>query len=132
VRAQASSYPILVTTTAAHGRQTGDRVRLSGIQGASRLNDQEYKVRRDSATVFALFSNDGAARLDDVPISPAVINSATPPQWVETGLARIAVGAIRVTTDGSTTFTPGTTALDASGVAVAYRDLAFEPGVDRP
>lgn len=36
----------------------------------------------------------------------------------------VPVGAISVTTDSSTTFTPGTTALDAAGLTVTYTDLA--------
>ncbi|MNL31056.1 hypothetical protein D3C87_1528250 [compost metagenome] len=38
-----------------------------------------------------------------------------------------AVGIVKVTTDGSTTFTPGTTLLDAAGLAVAYFDVCLLP-----
>lgn len=38
-----------------------------------------------------------------------------------------AFGIIKVTTDGSTTFTPGTTLLDAAGLAVAYFDVCLLP-----
>lgn len=38
------------------------------------------------------------------------------------------LGLIKVTTDGSTTFTPGTTDLGASGVTDAYYDCSVMPG----
>lgn len=38
-----------------------------------------------------------------------------------------AIGAVKVVTDGSTTFTPGTTALDDAGVTVTYYDVARLP-----
>ena len=37
------------------------------------------------------------------------------------------IGAIKVATNGSTTFTPGTTLLDAAGLTVTYSDLALLP-----
>lgn len=37
------------------------------------------------------------------------------------------IGIIKVTTNGSTTFTPGTTALDAAGVTVTYTDVQVMP-----
>ncbi len=37
------------------------------------------------------------------------------------------IGAIKVATDGSATFTAGTTALDAAGVTATYFDLALLP-----
>lgn len=37
------------------------------------------------------------------------------------------IGVIKVTTNGSTTFTPGTTALDAAGVTVVYADVMSLP-----
>ena len=37
------------------------------------------------------------------------------------------VGVIKVVTNGATTFTPGTTALDAAGLTVSYFDIAFLP-----
>lgn len=36
-------------------------------------------------------------------------------------------GIIKVVTDGSTTFAPGTTALDASGLTVTFFDIAVNP-----
>ena len=41
---------------------------------------------------------------------------------------RTLVGLIKVTTDSSTTFTPGTTDLGASGVTDAYSDCMVMPG----
>jgi hypothetical protein len=38
-----------------------------------------------------------------------------------------AIGFIKVTTNASTTFTPGTTALDAAGLTVTYTNLGFMP-----
>lgn len=38
------------------------------------------------------------------------------------------VGMIKVTTDGSTTFTPGSTDLSASGITDAYMDCMVMPG----
>lgn len=37
------------------------------------------------------------------------------------------IGFIKVTTNSSTTFTPGTTALDAAGLTVTYTNLVFDP-----
>lgn len=37
------------------------------------------------------------------------------------------IGMLKVATNGSTTFTPGTTLLDAAGVTVTYSDLAVLP-----
>ncbi len=39
----------------------------------------------------------------------------------------VAIGALKVATGASTTFTPGTTLLDAAGITVTYFDLAFLP-----
>lgn len=39
----------------------------------------------------------------------------------------VPIGAVKVVTDGSTTFTPGTTALDAAGLTVTFFDLAVLP-----
>lgn len=39
----------------------------------------------------------------------------------------VPIGVMRIVTDGVTTFTPGTTALDATGVTVTYTDLAGYP-----
>lgn len=39
----------------------------------------------------------------------------------------VAIGAIKVATAAATTFTPGTTALDAAGVTATYYDLALLP-----
>lgn len=38
-----------------------------------------------------------------------------------------AIGAIKVVTNGSTTFTPATTALDAAGLTVTYFDISTLP-----
>ena len=38
------------------------------------------------------------------------------------------VGYIKVTTNASTTFTPGTTGLGAAGITAAYQDCAVMPG----
>lgn len=38
-----------------------------------------------------------------------------------------AIGAIKMTTNGVATFTPGTTALDAAGLTVTYHDVAILP-----
>jgi hypothetical protein len=38
-----------------------------------------------------------------------------------------AIGAIKVVTNGSTTFTPGTTLLDAAGLTVTYHDVSILP-----
>lgn len=35
------------------------------------------------------------------------------------------VGSLTVTTNGATTFTPGTTLLDAAGVTIVYRDVSI-------
>lgn len=39
----------------------------------------------------------------------------------------IAIGAVKVATAAATTFTPGTTALDAAGVTATYFDLSMVP-----
>jgi hypothetical protein len=38
-----------------------------------------------------------------------------------------AIGAIKVVTNGATTFTPGTTLLDAAGLTVTYHDVGILP-----
>lgn len=38
-----------------------------------------------------------------------------------------AIGVVKIATNGSTTFTPGTTALDAAGVTATYYDVARLP-----
>jgi hypothetical protein len=40
------------------------------------------------------------------------------------------IGLIKVATNSSTTFTPGTTALDAAGLTVTYFDLALLPAMN--
>lgn len=52
---------------------------------------------------------------DNVPVPATVSNKAL-------------VGLIKVVTDGSTTFTPGTTGLAASGVTATYLNCACMPG----
>lgn len=39
------------------------------------------------------------------------------------------IGIIKIVTNGSTTFTPGTTALDAAGVTATYTDVSVLPAV---
>jgi len=46
----------------------------------------------------------------------------------QTTAGTILVGLIKVTTDSSTTFTPGTTDLGASGITDAYSDCMDMPG----
>lgn len=41
-------------------------------------------------------------------------------------------GLIKVVTNGTTTFTPGTTALNAAGVTSTFYDLALIPSVGKP
>lgn len=40
------------------------------------------------------------------------------------------LGIIKVTTNGATTFTPGTTALDAAGLTVTYTDVCMLPSAN--
>jgi hypothetical protein len=42
------------------------------------------------------------------------------------------IGAIKIVTNASTTFTPGTTALDAAGVTATYIDLCVLPANQTP
>lgn len=121
------SNPVVITTGAAHNRQTGDKIRLEGIQGPGQLNNREFKVRRDGTTTVALFTNDGVA-VDGRKFDPYVAGGT----WTETHLARAIVGAIKVVTGATTTFVPGTTVLDAAGVTATYIDFSLAPGVDRP
>ena len=43
-----------------------------------------------------------------------------------------AIGMFKVVTNGSTTFTPATTALDAAGVTVTYYDIGVLPATKAP
>jgi hypothetical protein len=44
----------------------------------------------------------------------------------------VPLGYLKITTDGVTTFTPGTTALNAAGVTVVYTDVCMVPIVEDP
>ena len=39
----------------------------------------------------------------------------------------VVVGAVKITTDASTVFTPGTTLLDAAGITATYTNLSGYP-----
>lgn len=47
--------------------------------------------------------------------------------WPETPAGECAFGGLVVETDASTTFTPGATELDASGITTTYVDMAHVP-----
>ncbi|MCA3109836.1 MAG: hypothetical protein ING91_19465 [Rhodocyclaceae bacterium] len=109
-------------TSAAHGRQTGDTVMLNAIVGPSILNGMTFPVRRVDANNFDLMMNaDGRAL-------PGYVSGGA---WMEMELVRTAIGAIFVETNSSTTFTPGTTSLNAAGVTATYMDFALLPPVRR-
>lgn len=53
--------PVVVTTTAAHGLQNGNRVLLSGVTGMSELDDRAFTISNKAATTFELTGEDGSA-----------------------------------------------------------------------
>jgi hypothetical protein len=65
------------------------------------------QVIRDTADLSKVLTGDGA-----IPAEPG---------------GYVAFGLITVATNGSTTFTPGTTALNASGVTATFRGVAMLP-----
>lgn len=132
-----NAYPAVVTTSANHLRQTGDTVRLdciptqatlAGQQPLSSLNGRVFKIKRLSATTFSLFT------LEGMPVDTRIMAAfgTGTGSWIEDTLARSCIGAILVTTDSSTTFTPGTTALSAAGLTTTYFDLPFVPLMQMP
>jgi len=121
--------PAVVTTSANHLLNTGDTFRLDGLQSAtgasgksmSELNGRAFKVKRTGATTLELFTLEGE------PVDTTAFGALTSTgNWMEDEIARAVIGAIKVTTDGSTTFTPGTTALSAAGLTTTY--FNFGPG----
>lgn len=90
-----------------------------------------YLVQLDAAgTVSTKQSNIAIAGIDaDGKVSgtamPAPYDQRASLPESDSGCAPI--GFIKVTTNNSTTFTPGTTALDAAGLTVTYTNLAFDP-----
>lgn len=132
------TYPVQVTMFAAHGLFNGDKIRIDGIgNGGPGQVNAEWKVRRDSATVVSLFSNEGAA-LDGRAFQPYVlpvvnnVTQLTMGNWFATDLARVTVGVIKIVTSASGSFIPGTTALDATGVTATFLDVVAGPMLDRP
>lgn len=122
ITAITAAFPPQITS-ATHGLQTGDKVRLDGIsgmvnlaggkQGLVSLNGQVFQVKRIDANNFTLVGIDASAA------TPWVSGGF----WTEDRLARCPVGAILVVTNGATTFTPATTLLDAAGITVTYFDF---------
>lgn len=62
---------------------------------------------------------------------PAYASSDGKIAWPDTPAGECAFGGIVVETDESTTFTPGTTALDATGITTTYVDMAHVPAERR-
>ena len=51
--------PAVVTMSAAHGLENGDRVKITGVVGMVEVNDQIFTVAAKAATTFALDADDG-------------------------------------------------------------------------
>lgn len=51
--------PAVVTTSAAHGWQTGERVFITGVGGMTQVNDNDYLITVLSATTFSLQDTNG-------------------------------------------------------------------------
>jgi hypothetical protein len=58
VSAASNATPIVVTTTLAHGMQTGDKVTIAGVLGNTAANG-DFSVTRISPTTFSLDSSSG-------------------------------------------------------------------------
>jgi len=53
-----SSAVVVITTSAVHGRSTGDQVIFSSVEGTTELNDNTYKITVTNTTQFTLDGTD--------------------------------------------------------------------------
>jgi hypothetical protein len=85
--------------------------------GSTRL----YNVYLDAAGAFSVEPG-------PVVSTTALAAGSAPLQFAEAKRNKACIGAVRVAVTANTTFVPGTTALDASGVTVTYLNLSSVPG----
>lgn len=81
-----------------------------------------YVVSLDAAGTVYTTQGDWLGRL--IPQTVAVGDGNVP----EVPANRTPIGYVKVVTNGATTFTPGTTALDAVGLTVTFADTMVNPG----
>lgn len=80
-------------------------------------NVSTYQGTAPNANAIAAAIQNGSGSASVVGSIPDVPNGVTP------------VGLIKVVTNSATTFTAGTTALDAAGVTVTFYDIALLPSI---
>ena len=56
-----SANPVVITTSAAHGLATGDRVRITAVGGMVELNGRDFAITVPSTTTYSLNSEDGTS-----------------------------------------------------------------------
>ena len=115
---------VTLTTTAPHGLQSGDTVQLSGIVN-SNLNGQTFSVTVTGPNIFTLDNCDPTL----VGLAPGVNTNSS---FLQVDAGRAFIGYIKVQTNGSTTFTPGTTLVTAPGVTASFVDAGNIPLNARP
>jgi hypothetical protein len=59
ITAASQANPVQVTTSAAHGRTTGDRIQIESVVGMTQMNDRLYTITVIDATKFTLDGIDG-------------------------------------------------------------------------
>lgn len=85
-----------------------------------------YLVALDATGTVAIVQGSYAGQTLSYPadLSKNLLGSGGPPEE-PTGYTTI--GSVKVVTNGVTTFTPGTTALDAAGLTVTFSDISIVP-----
>jgi hypothetical protein len=89
------------------------RYYVVGLDGSGTVTTYQGAAPNTNAITEALVNGQAASSVKGS--LPDVPNGVTP------------VGLIKVVTDSATTFTPGTTALDAAGLTVTFYDIALIP-----
>jgi len=61
ITAATQAFPVVITTSAAHGLRTGDKVHITSVGGMAELNDRTFKIKKLTNTTFELQGEDGTS-----------------------------------------------------------------------
>lgn len=110
-------------------RHASDPEQVSYVQPVS--TTVYYVLSLDSAGNVTMKQGDYDGRVPPNHLGNSVVGKSVIPDVPDTwGVTPF--GVIKIVTNGSTTFTVGTTALDAAGVTATYYDIAVLPVANAP
>ncbi len=85
ITAITAANPPVVTTSTAHGRASGDLVRIASVVGMTQVNDNYYSIKVLSATTFSLYDKDNNSTSIDGSAYTAYISGGTSSETRKTG-----------------------------------------------